>query len=178
MTDSHLLPGLAYIDLIYQCLHAKQRDIRDYELRDLTIHQPLMTENHTLPVTIAIDNSDPQLWVVSVTGQVQTQQSPTQQSKVKYATAKLAVINASALDASTADNTFTHYLSEQERQLANDAQNGRSIETSYALCRQQGIVHSGLMKAIGSVYTQADSELISIALIPSTASFSFCSIRR
>ena len=189
VSGNHLLPGLAYIDLIYQCLNAQQFDVCAFELRDLTIHQPLMTTGtDTLPVTIAIDSSDARLWVVSVTSANTSTNTSTDSSKntgaaatkpVKYATAKLVpsrtapefsepdleVVN---LDAPNLETIFP-----DKRETDTRKTDTRDISESYAICQAQGIVHTGLMKANGWVATHNNRDIISVEIGPEQQQFEF-----
>lgn len=170
VSGNHLLPGLAYIDLIYQCLNAQQFDVCAFELRDLTIHQPLMTTGTgTLPVTIAIDSSDARLWVVSVTStNINTDTSnntgAAATKPVKYATAKLTPSRAAPafsepdLEVVNLDKRETHT---------------RDISESYAICQAQGIVHTGLMKANGWVATHNNRDIICVEIDPAQQQFEF-----
>lgn len=190
VSGNHLLPGLAYIDLIYQCLNAQQFDVYAFELRDLTIHQPLMTTgSDTLPVTVAIDSSDARLWVVSVT----SANTNTDSSKnmgaaatkpVKYATAKLVpsrtapefsepdldVVNLDAPNLETRDPDKTETDTRDPDKRETDT---RDISESYAICQAQGIVHTGLMKANGWVATHQNRDIICVEINPAQQQFEF-----
>lgn len=61
------LPGLAYIDLIYQEIHKKTEDIFLYSMRDLTIYQPLQIndqEEWTLKINMTIINNGYEIHIV------------------------------------------------------------------------------------------------------------------
>jgi len=180
VSGNHLLPGLAYIDLIYQCLNAQQFDVCAFELRDLTIHQPLMTTGtDTLPVTIAIDSSDARLWVVSVT----SANTNTDSSKntgaaatkpVKYATAKL-VPSRTAPEFSEPDLEVVNLDASNPDKRETDSRetDTRDISESYAICQAQGIVHTGLMKASGWVATHNNRDIICVEIDPAQQQFEF-----
>jgi len=185
VSGNHLLPGLAYIDLIYQCLNAQQFDVCAFELRDLTIHQPLMTTGtDTLPVTIAIDSSDARLWVVSVT----SANTNTDTSKntgaaatkpVKYATAKLTPSRTAPefsepdLDVVNLDAPNLETRDPDKRETDTRETDTRDISESYAICQAQGIVHTGLMKASGWVATHQNRDIICVEIDPAQQQFEF-----
>lgn len=185
VSGNHLLPGLAYIDLIYQCLNAQQFDVCAFELRDLTIHQPLMTTGtDTLPVTIAIDSSDARLWVVSVTSANTNTDSSNNTGAaatkpVKYATAKLTPSRTAPefsepdLDVVNLDAPNLETRDPDKRETDTRETDTRDISESYAICQAQGIVHTGLMKASGWVATHNNRDIICVEIDPAQQQFEF-----
>src|SRR4051812_31893427 len=67
----HLLPGLAYIDLLYQAYRKNGHDHRELELRNLTIFQPLvLSKDGNVLLDIQCQEQGPDRWNIEITGQL------------------------------------------------------------------------------------------------------------
>ena len=65
----HLLPGLAYIDILFQTFLRHGLKVADLELRDLAIHRPLIvTPEHDIVLHIEAIARDDAEWDVELTG--------------------------------------------------------------------------------------------------------------
>ncbi|MGK3983835.1 beta-ketoacyl synthase N-terminal-like domain-containing protein [Sorangium sp. So ce136] len=131
-----ILPGLAYIDLLYQLAQqALGIDFASYALRRIAIFRPLAVRADR-PVRLRIAFAEqPDGWSVTVDGC----EAEEVERKV-YITAELRAHSA----------TFAQTLS--IRSIRDQASRRRDLESVYAECRERGLVHQGMIKAQGDVY--------------------------
>ncbi|WP_313916888.1 beta-ketoacyl synthase N-terminal-like domain-containing protein, partial [Tahibacter sp.] len=67
----HLLPGLAYIDILFQTFLPFGFKVADLELRDLAIHRPLIVApDHDIRLCIEATSRDEVEWSVELTGRL------------------------------------------------------------------------------------------------------------
>ncbi|WP_437581599.1 beta-ketoacyl synthase N-terminal-like domain-containing protein [Sorangium sp. So ce887] len=131
-----ILPGLAYIDLLYQLAQqALGIDFASYALRRIAIFRPLAVgEDRPVRLRIAFVEQ-PDGWSVTVDGC----EAEETERKV-YITAELRAHSA----------TFAQTLSVHA--IRDQASRRRDLESVYAECRERGLVHQGMIKARGDVY--------------------------
>ncbi|UMR29442.1 SDR family NAD(P)-dependent oxidoreductase [Massilia sp. MB5] len=129
------LPGLAYIDLIFQLARDHDLDFRQYRLRDLTIFAPLpgLTEGLWLRVEWRPGAAG---WQLSLAGRDNGQ---------RYAEAALDLAPAPA---------FGPVLPAVEQGA------GEELATSYARYRALGLAHGAALRASGSMHSTADGLLL------------------
>ncbi|WP_167518618.1 SDR family NAD(P)-dependent oxidoreductase [Paenibacillus brasilensis] len=135
-----LLPGLAYIDMLYQL--AKQSLGLDYQrhcLKKLSIFNPLIVREDQ-PVELKISfNKNASYWDVSVNGTETDLHGNPLQEKL-YITAELheeEVKLDNYINIEAMQRTAVRYL---------------NIETLYEQARAQGLVHTGMIKADAEIY--------------------------
>ena len=66
----HLLPGLAYVDLLFQVFAKQGHDYRTLELRNVAIFRPLLVpEDYQILLDIQCVERAPRQWRIEVSGQ-------------------------------------------------------------------------------------------------------------
>ncbi len=135
----HLLPGFAYIDLLYQLFRKEGRDYRSLELRNLTIYRPLVASaGRGVVLDVRCSEREPEHWDIVIEDA---------DSADRYATAEMchtaAVAFAETLDLAAIRRTALESI---------------DLDEVYAGYRKLGLVHDAFMRAVGRVY-RADSAL-------------------
>lgn len=149
----HLLPGLAYIDLIYQVFGQHDVAFSNWELKNLSIYAPLIIDNGA-DIVLGITGSqvDENTWQVEVTGQKQGGQEIDPDAN-RYVTAQMLRMPPIV---------FNDRLKERSR--GTEQGTTMNLEDIYARCRERELLHSGFIQAEGSVNLDEDRALIDIGL--------------
>jgi polyketide synthase PksM len=143
-----LLPGLAYIDMLYQVFRKEGHDYRRLRLRNLSIYRPLAAsagEQIDLDLR-AVPNGDAR-WDIVVEGRTRGDGAMR-----RYATAEMWL---------TAPVSFDETIDVAEIESSSA---GIDLEEAYARCRQRELVHRGFMKADGSAYLRDDAVYVDCRL--------------
>ena len=150
---SCLLPGLAYIDILYQIFRAQGFHFSELELRDMSIHAPLTIEkDEEIEVQVdAIEQSKGQ-WDVVIEGRSRTDNSPWSDKK-RYITARVFRKESTQFD---------EYLN-IERYKAN-ATAVAGLSDIYKKLRDIELVHTGFVKADGNVHVEDSSLVVELTL--------------
>ncbi|WP_064201987.1 SDR family NAD(P)-dependent oxidoreductase [Brevibacillus brevis] len=161
-----LLPGLAHIDLLYQMFRENGHDYRELELRNLTIYHPIMVgQDYDVMLSIQCTQVKAGQWQIRMEGQTQRNGILDSEKKL-YVTAEMHH-HASA----QFDETLNLPLLEQ---AANKKINLHDV---YEQCRRQELVHTGFMKAEGTIYETDSAAVMDISLgkhaLPSAEGFMF-----
>ena len=155
-----LLPGLAYIDLLYQFFREQGHGFEALELRNLSIYRPLIVDKGTsIKLLLQVDEVSKGLWSIQL--------QDWQQCDRQVATESLLYIKAEMHHCSEAP-VFEDYLDFQALQTASKTQ--ISLHDIYTQCSFQGLIHSGMMKAEGTVYTLDDAQIVEVSLPAAAAS--------
>ncbi|MBY9081313.1 polyketide synthase dehydratase domain-containing protein [Paenibacillus sp. HN-1] len=160
-----LLPGLAYIDMLYQFFRENGYDYTQLELRDLTIYNPLIVEDDR-SVMLHIQCSEIQKgqWQIRIEGQEQANGILSAEKK-HYVSAEMHQI-APVMFIETIDVN-----------LIKQSANAKSIDEIYEKLRDHELVHSGFIKAEGNVYTLNNQTIMELSLgqnaLPSASGFMF-----
>jgi acyl transferase domain-containing protein/thioesterase domain-containing protein/acyl carrier protein len=155
-----LLPGLAYIDLLYQFFREHGHNLEALELRNLSIYRPLIVDKGaSIKLSLQADEVSKGLWSIQL--------QDWQQRDRQVATESLLYIKAEMHHCSEAP-VFEDYLDFQALQTTSKTQ--ISLHDIYAQCSSQGLIHSGIMKAEGTVYTLDDAQIVEVSLPAAVAS--------
>ncbi len=149
-----LLPGLAYLDLLYQYFRDKGHSPAELELRNLSIHHPLAVRpGGAIRPEIQCEERDDGTWRVRIEG-VEDPPGGAPGAKTLYITAEM--------------HPCPRVVFEETIDLAafRSASRATPLHGEYAHFRQKGLVHTGAMKAEGSVYADAEARLIELSLPP------------
>lgn len=148
-----LLPGLAYLDMLYQFFREKGFDYRTLELRNFSIYCPLIIgKDYTLLIEIeAVENVQGQ-WFITVEG-AEVRKGISTKEKKRYATAEMVTIESCV---------FKTVLDIDS--LQDSAETMLDMEKIYQQCRSQEMIHTGFMKAEGTIYKTADANIASLSL--------------
>jgi 3-oxoacyl-(acyl-carrier-protein) synthase/acyl carrier protein len=142
----HVLPGLAYIDFLYQCFSAHGHEPFELELRNLRIYRPLTVGvKGALVELCAVAESD-DAWRLEVTAQ---DAGAARGGVVRCASAEMRRLSRPFF-------TETVSLMDIER----DAALIVPLDEVYRAYRRHGVVHSAFMQADGVVYL-SDSAIVS-----------------
>lgn len=137
-----VLPGLAYIDLLYQSFAEQVADMDQLVLRNLSIYSPLMLEDgESVELDIEWTQATAQAWTVAVQGRVIVPGGGAKPA-VRYAAAEMQVADA---------QTFDDVIDPQ--QLRQQAQRVVDLGDQYVRCRAQGLVHDAFMRAEGETWS-------------------------
>ncbi|MBO1582981.1 beta-ketoacyl synthase N-terminal-like domain-containing protein [Bacillus sp. XF8] len=143
--EQPLLPGLAYIDLLYQLAGRLGLGYRDYMLKRLSILNPLtVSADRPVPLAITFEETDC-YWQIRVESEYQNEQD-----NVVYITVEL--------HPETVD--FKENIDLKGLQKA--AINHFNLDKVYEQACGQGLVHGGAIKAQGDVYEDDNGILIAI----------------
>lgn len=136
----HLLPGLAYIDLLYQIFRKRGHDYRALELRNLSIYQPLAVErDDEVMVDVQIDEAVRGQWQITVEGRIRSNGVTSEECR-RYITAEMREIEPVQFD-QTIDI----------QELRQSRRHSIELDRFYTECRRRGLVHDEFMKAQGLV---------------------------
>ncbi|WKB56130.1 SDR family NAD(P)-dependent oxidoreductase [Eleftheria terrae] len=132
----HLLPGLAYIDVLFQVFRDHGHDHRTIELSNVAIYRPLVVST-AQPVQLEIEavEAEPGHWRVSVEGGGQ-----------RYLGAEVRRVEPAGFDEVI-----------DLASIASAAQQSIPLETLYAACREVELVHGEFMQAQGTVYVSPEA---------------------
>ncbi|TQK74550.1 polyketide synthase PksM [Brevibacillus sp. AG162] len=161
-----LLPGLAHIDLLYQMFRENGHDYSELELRNLTIYHPIMVgQDYDVMLSIWCTQSKAGQWQIRMEGQTQRNGIVDSEKKL-YVTAEMHHHTSEQFD-----ETLDLPMLEQE---ANKKVNLHDV---YEQCRRQELVHTGFMKAEGTIYETDSAAVMEISLgkhaLPSAEGFMF-----
>lgn len=147
--SQELLPGLAYIDIIYQVFQKHHYPYNELELRNLSIKFPLAVAPDTdILLNIKCEEIKEGLWRISAEDQTQNNED-----KKCYISAEMHRI---------VPKVFKETLDvEKIKQSANRV---ISLDEVYEHCRQRELVHTGFMKAKGSIYDTGEGLIIDASL--------------
>ncbi|PAY12901.1 SDR family NAD(P)-dependent oxidoreductase [Bacillus sp. 7705b] len=147
-----LLPGLAYIDLIYQVFQEHGYVYQELELKNLTIFYPLIAEaSYDIALTIQVSESKKGTWSILIEGQKQHGESLS--GHRRYASAEMH---------HKAPAAFTEKIDLHQWKKA--AGRILNLDDIYDQCRRQELVHTGMMKAEGQVYETKEAVLIDVSV--------------
>lgn len=140
-----ILPGLAWIDLLYQWLLEVGISYKDFDLGDLSIHQPLIvSENQPITLVInAVKKDD--FWEIVV--------SNYDINSMIYVTANMYKNTGVAFKKSVRINKI---LQKSHRTI--------SLQEIYGQYQIKGVHHTGVMKTQGNAYLISDVTWIKISI--------------
>jgi acyl transferase domain-containing protein/acyl carrier protein/SAM-dependent methyltransferase len=161
-----LLPGLAYIDLIYQIFRLHHYSYTELELRNLTIYHPLVvTPEKELLLRIRGTEVRDGQWRIQLEGGTGPDGTSGAAYK-RYATAEMWRSHPPE---------FTETLDLDRVKFM--ARRTIDLDEIYQQCRAQKLIHTGFMKAEGKIYELDEAMLLEVALgpeaQPSAAGFMF-----
>ena len=141
----HILPGLAYIDLLFHFAQERGLDWRRLELRNLVIHAPLE---------------------VPARGGVVLEAAATARSSASWRVILTARPQLGGLDAATFQCAAAELVCAEPADFGPDIPSAaldltsldhRDFESVYAACRQGGLRHGAFMRADGELTAGADA---------------------
>lgn len=149
-----LLPGLAYVDLLYQFFRKHGHDFATLELRNLSIYRPLIVgKDGSIKLVLQADEVSKGLWSIELSDREQQDDGVAKKPQL-YIKAEMHHRTEAPI--------FEDHLDFQALQSASKTQ--ISLCDIYAQCSSQQLVHSGMMKAEGTVYTLDDAQIVEISL--------------
>lgn len=136
-----VLPGLAYVDLLYQSFSQQVHQVDRCVLKNLSIYSPLvLDEGQAAQIDLEWTQSAPDVWSVSVQGRL----LPGESGMVRFAAAEMHVCDAvhpgvplQEIDLSALRVT-AHRIGD--------------VAEHYARCRRHGLEHDEFMQAQGNVW--------------------------
>ena len=148
-----LLPGLAYIDILYQIFSENGYDYTRLELCDLAIYNPLTAgKGYDIMLDISCIESKDGEWQIRIDGS-QSQNGVVSPDKKLYITARMV-----QTDPAIFEETLDFH------QMKQSARNVLDIEKVYERCRSSELVHTGIMKTEGNIYEGETYAAIDISL--------------
>ncbi|MGD9156108.1 MAG: polyketide synthase dehydratase domain-containing protein, partial [Bacillota bacterium] len=145
-----LLPGLAYIDLLYQLAPAITGfDYKSCALRRLSLSNPLaVSKNSPIELKITFEKMA-DIWAITVEGAEAGVSGAGQEEKL-YITAELH----------PATNVFREQINIEG--IRQQAVQRIDVERQYEEARKRGLVHRGMLKANGTIYLGVSECLIEV----------------
>lgn len=146
---SHLLPGLAYIDMLYQLFRKHGYQHQELELRNLSIFNPLSVNvGGEVVLNIRCTGEGAGRWQIVVdAGEHEGNGANTQPRR--YITAEMHHVTPVAFnDVIDVDS------------LATQASKSIALEEIYAECRKRDLLHTGVMKAEGTLHMSDDAVFV------------------
>ncbi|MFD6226127.1 beta-ketoacyl synthase N-terminal-like domain-containing protein [Streptomyces sp. NPDC060232] len=139
-----LLPGLAYADLVLQGFGGHGHPYAGLELRNTTLFAPLTVDpDGRVPLSLAAREHRAGAWSVELSS------GPVQYAAAEVRTAGPAGFAGRGLDPA-AERARAHHSFD--------------LADVYRHCRSQGLEHSGVMRALGTVHRCADGVLAELSL--------------
>lgn len=149
---SKVLPGLAYIDMLYRFFGKHGHRYDELELRNVVIYQPLVVKaGESIVLTIRCSPVNAETWNVFVEREA-TDDRDGDSQEGRYLSAQMHRVGALA---------FGEALDEQ---VLSDIASGTDLETIYSVCRARGLVHSGAMKVAGRMRQRGDAVFVDCRL--------------
>jgi bacillaene polyketide synthase PksM/BaeM len=132
-----LLPGLAYIDMLFQCFRKHGYRFDELEMKNLTIHNPLIVNKESKVIlSILVKENRPGSWKVEIEG------------KKLYATAEMLQTEG-----------YKNFDTLDIASLKKGAEETYPIADIYERYRARDMVHQGFIKAEGNIYKLAEGLL-------------------
>lgn len=141
-----VLPGLSYVDLIYQAFKEQGYDYRQLTLQNLSMYHPLKVDKQT-SVTLEIKNEqvEQDFWLIKI-----------EEGQKLYLQAEMQCGIPTVFDEVIDIN-----------HVKQSAQRMTDISDAYAQCCRQDLVHSDLMKLQGEIYHSQKGILMHLLVDPS-----------
>ncbi len=141
VNDQHLLPGFAYVDLLYQTFQNRGIDFSSLELREVNIHQPLLvSKTGSVLLDIECTQSNSGQWRIEARGQEQCAGRSTGEPQC-YARAQMHRVEPCG---------FAERLDLQE--IARSASRTIDLREFYSGLRHLGVIHGDFMRPEGRVH--------------------------
>ncbi|MCZ8519622.1 MULTISPECIES: SDR family NAD(P)-dependent oxidoreductase [Paenibacillus] len=162
-----LLPGLAYIDILFQVFRKHGYDFKTLELRQLSIYQPLIvTPGASLKLAISCKETSADSWDIRVEGQRMLGGVPDTGGVTLYVTAQMH---------RTAPAVYTERLDLSG--IRHSAAGSHDLSEAYEQYSRQQLVHTGWMRAQGQIYESGSALWMDVSLgeeaSPSAQQFMF-----
>lgn len=143
-----LLPGLAWIDLLYQWFAEVGHGPASLALKNLVIHRPLIVSANA-PVDLAIEATAASgIWKIIAR---QNALDAAERHETPYVTAEMHPVAATSF--------------EETVDLANvllQCRTRMSLDQVYEQCRARGLLHTGIMAAKADIYRTADATWVHV----------------
>ncbi|MCC9020865.1 SDR family NAD(P)-dependent oxidoreductase [Bacillus nakamurai] len=148
-----VLPGLAYIDMIYQIFKERGYSYAELQLRHLSIYQPLIAKEDTaIKLTIDCTEVKEGRWKIAAKGKELSGGRLSSEENI-YVKAEMHLVSPAVFH-DTLDLI----------QIKHGAERTVNLDELYEQCRSQELVHSGYMKAEGNVFEGADGVTLDLSL--------------
>jgi len=143
-----LLPGVAYIDILFQFFCEAGYPFQQLELRNLSIHHPLIVPaESSVMISLTAEEKSYDGWQVRV-----------EAGESKSGVQPQLVVRAEVHQRSKAGFSERLDLGLPEGKSAID------LEELYANCRKRGLVHAGYMKGVGRIFDLGEHLLVDARL--------------
>lgn len=149
----HVLPGLAYIDMIYQIFREHGYSFSELQARNLSIYQPLTArQDSVIMLNIDCTEKNEGHWQISVKGFEKRRDKEASDEKL-FMKADMHTDVPAVFEETLEVN---HLKATQDTIV--------QLDDVYEQCRRQELVHSGYMKANGHIYEEEDGVLLDLSL--------------
>ncbi|WPQ61780.1 SDR family NAD(P)-dependent oxidoreductase [Chitinophaga sancti] len=146
-----MLPGLAYIDMLYQVFREHGYSFDSLELRNVVIHHPL-TVTEALPVALEVrctEDSSRCQWQITIEGTAHADDVSVANT-ICYVTAEMHQVPLVDFDEQVQLDII------KQAAVVN-------LDKIYQQCHDQDLCHTGLMKAHGDIYVDKEAHYIDIS---------------
>ncbi len=148
-----LLPGLAYIDILYQFFRERGYDYTMLELRNLSIYAPVIVEQgREVLLTIRCTESGRGQWRIAAEGRLKTGEVYGRDKK-SYISAEMVLTDQIKFD----ESIDIDGLKKTAKRIIN-------MDQVYEQCRKKELVHKGFIKAAGNLYETDNQVIVDIAI--------------
>jgi amino acid adenylation domain-containing protein len=156
----HVLPGMAYVDLLYQFMQEKGFEPTSMRLRNLAIRRPMsIAPGQSMSVRITAQSAQPGTWKITVHGEICAAAATGEQC---FATAEMqsrrSVMPAERIV--LPDARQTNQTDDQGNRIAPQ----RQLESVYLQCASEGVLHTGMMVVDGRIHDTDEALFIHLAL--------------
>ncbi|WAT23108.1 SDR family NAD(P)-dependent oxidoreductase [Bacillus halotolerans] len=149
----HVLPGLAYIDMIYQIFREHGYSFSELQLRNLSIYQPLTARQDSVTMLdIDCTEKNEGHWQITVKGFEKRRDKEASDEKL-YMKADMHTDVPAVFE----ETLELNHLKATPDTIV-------QLDEVYEQCRRQELVHSGYMKANGHIYEEEEGVLLDLSL--------------
>ncbi|WP_193217115.1 SDR family NAD(P)-dependent oxidoreductase [Bacillus thuringiensis] len=147
-------PGVAYIDLVYQCFVEKGFSYEELELRHLVIYEPMTFQQDPGSILLKFTSEDTEenVWTIRVEG--------LQQHGDGWSDNKQLLMTAE-IHRST---VITYKTKINKEDIIRSAQSVLDLEQVYQACSTHQLVHTGYMKTTGRIFDIRDAIVMEISV--------------
>ncbi|QOS80422.1 SDR family NAD(P)-dependent oxidoreductase [Paenibacillus sp. JNUCC31] len=147
-------PGVAYIDIVYQCFAEKGFSYEELELRHLVIYEPMTFQQDPGKILLKFtsEDTDEGVWTIRVEG--------LQQHGDGWSDNKQLLMTAE-IHRST---VITYETNLNKDDIIRSAQSVLDLEQVYQTCRTHQLVHTGYMKTDGRIFDISNAIVMEISI--------------
>lgn len=146
-----ILPGLAYIDMVYQHFRRDGHDFAGLELRKLAIHQPMVLPgSEDILVEMQVLEVRSGVWQIEIHATRQQDGRPVGE-RARYAVAEM-------------HRSRTSFGPDEDAPAPPAQRQAKATDAIYSSFRERGLAHDGFMQVQGQAFSSATHAFADVAL--------------